>query len=390
MTQIFLSNIIQNDPGVIVGPITSLLGVVFNFIFNIVYNMSPAQSLGVSIIMLTILVRIIMLPLALKSQKSMQAMQKLTPEMEKIKAKYGEIPKGDTEKQALMNQEIQQLYAKHKVNPLAGCLPLFIQMPIFIALNFLMNNTYRYVHTIGDIYNAMAEKIMEIPNYATTLSEIATPMLQRGAENFDINTIDSVLKVVNKMSTESWTTLTTALPELQQPVTAFFEQKATIESFVGIDLTNAAGWAFPGILIPILVAFTTFLTSFVSMRQSSSAQNAQMKSMMYVMPIMMFFMTVGLTAGVGVYWITSSIFQIGQQVFLNIKSKADEKFEIEEKHDEKNAKKPLPQLEQPKEKHANRYGHPNRSMNKGKGHKDYQDFNFKNTHKKNSPKDGKK
>ncbi len=319
---VFLSNVIQDDPGVIVGPITWFFGIIFNIIFNFVYSLTEAQALGISIVLLTIVVRVLIMPLAAKSQKSMMAMQKLTPEIEKIKAKYGEIPKEDKEKQMLMNAEIQKVYSENNINPLAGCLPLLIQMPVFVALNYLMNNTYRYIGVIGDIYTDMATKIMSVPGYETVLNEISSPMLTKKlAENFDVTSIDNVLKIVNKMSVESWTALTDAFPTLVQPVTEFFTQKGSIEYFFGLNLTEVSGTSWPGILIPILAGFTTFLTSYVSMKQNtSSSTNAQMKTqqnmMMVMMPLMMGFMTINLTAGVGVYWITSSIFGLFQQLIL--------------------------------------------------------------------------
>jgi YidC/Oxa1 family membrane protein insertase len=82
---------------------------------------------GIAIIMLTVLVRGLMFPVSRGQAKSMAKLQELRPEMERIKEKY----KGDQQKQA---QAMQQLYRKHNVNPLAGCLPMLIQLPVFIGL----------------------------------------------------------------------------------------------------------------------------------------------------------------------------------------------------------------------------------------------------------------
>jgi YidC/Oxa1 family membrane protein insertase len=85
------------------------------------------KNYGVSIILLTILVKILFWPLTHKSQKSMKEMQKLQPHMARIREKY----KDDKQK---MNQEIMGLYKTYKVNPMSGCLPLLIQLPVFYAL----------------------------------------------------------------------------------------------------------------------------------------------------------------------------------------------------------------------------------------------------------------
>ena len=82
---------------------------------------------GLAIILLTILVRALVLPFNLMSYKSMKAMQKIQPEMQRIREKYKE----DAQK---MNLEVMQLMKTHRVNPLGGCLPMFLQLPIFFAL----------------------------------------------------------------------------------------------------------------------------------------------------------------------------------------------------------------------------------------------------------------
>ncbi|ACG75697.1 60 kDa inner membrane insertion protein [Anaeromyxobacter sp. K] len=85
------------------------------------------RNWGVAIILLTVLVRLVLFPLTYKSMQSMNEMRKLQPEIEKLKAKFGD----DREK---MNLAVMQLYQKHKVNPLGGCLPMLLQMPVWFAL----------------------------------------------------------------------------------------------------------------------------------------------------------------------------------------------------------------------------------------------------------------
>jgi YidC/Oxa1 family membrane protein insertase len=88
---------------------------------------SFTHSWGIAIILLTFLVKAVLFPLTYKSTQSMNAMKALQPEVEKLKEKY----KNDREK---LNVATMQLYQKHKVNPLGGCLPMLLQMPIWFAL----------------------------------------------------------------------------------------------------------------------------------------------------------------------------------------------------------------------------------------------------------------
>ena len=84
-------------------------------------------NFGVSIIIVTILIKIALLPLTLKQDKSMKEMKKIQPELEKIKKDYAH------DKQ-MLNIKTMELYKEHKVNPLGGCLPLLLQLPILFAL----------------------------------------------------------------------------------------------------------------------------------------------------------------------------------------------------------------------------------------------------------------
>ena len=90
-------------------------------------------NFGISIIIVTILIKIALLPLTLKQDKSMKEMKKLQPEIEKIKEKYA------NDKQ-MLNIKTMELYKEHKVNPLGGCLPLLLQLPILFALFGVLRN----------------------------------------------------------------------------------------------------------------------------------------------------------------------------------------------------------------------------------------------------------
>jgi YidC/Oxa1 family membrane protein insertase len=93
-------------------------------------------SWGLSIIALTVVVRLILLPLTLKQFRSMQALQKLSPEIKALQAKY----KNDRQR---LNQEMMKFYQENKVNPFASCLPLAAQMPIFLALFYMLRSDLR-------------------------------------------------------------------------------------------------------------------------------------------------------------------------------------------------------------------------------------------------------
>lgn len=116
----------------------------FGFIavgFLHVFKLSHAitGNFGVDIILLTVLIKVLFMPLTQKSFKSMQEMQKLQPQMAKIREKF----KDNSEQ---MNTEIMELYRRHKVNPLGGCLPMLLQLPVFFGLYSALMNTVELRH----------------------------------------------------------------------------------------------------------------------------------------------------------------------------------------------------------------------------------------------------
>lgn len=118
-------------------PITSESTGIWNqyFVYPLSWLMTKMAELlgnqfGLSIIFVTILVRLLILPLMIKQVKSTKAMQAIQPEMNRLREKYSSK---DAETQQKLQQETMALFQKHGVNPLAGCLPIFIQMPILIA-----------------------------------------------------------------------------------------------------------------------------------------------------------------------------------------------------------------------------------------------------------------
>ena len=118
--------------GSIFDPIYNFFGAILAFFYGIIPN------LGVSIILLTVVVMLVLFPLTAKQAKSMIAMQRAQPEIKKLQAKY----KND---RAKLNEEMMKFYQENKINPLAGCLPLLVQMPIFLALFRVMREPYKHI-----------------------------------------------------------------------------------------------------------------------------------------------------------------------------------------------------------------------------------------------------
>ncbi|MGG1518969.1 membrane protein insertase YidC [Paenibacillus oryzisoli] len=174
---------------------------------------------GLAILVVTVIIRLIILPLTLKQYRSSKRMQELQPEMKKLKEKYKDDPKKQQE-------ETMKLFQSNGVNPLAGCFPIIVQMPILIALyQSIMRNDHIRDHTF------------------------------------------------------LWL-------NLGQPDHLY--------------------------ILPIIAAATTFVQQMFM----SSQMNQQMKSLMYIFPVMIFVMSMNFASALPLYWVYGNIFTIVQSYFI--------------------------------------------------------------------------
>ncbi|MED2185075.1 membrane protein insertase YidC [Bacillus wiedmannii] len=111
-----------------------------SFMIQFVAHHIPGASFGIAIIIMTLVIRSAMIPLAVSQYRSQAKMKKIQPELQKLKQKYGDVGK-DLEKQKQYQKEMSELMKSGGWNPLAGCWPLLIQMPIFSALYYAISRT---------------------------------------------------------------------------------------------------------------------------------------------------------------------------------------------------------------------------------------------------------
>jgi YidC/Oxa1 family membrane protein insertase len=131
---------------------------------------SVTGNYGIDIIIISILIKIIFLPLTQISFKSMKEMQKVQPEMKQLQEKY----KND---KARLQQEVMLLYKRRKINPLSGCLPMLIQIPVFIALYNVLQNTFEMRH--APFFLWIRDLSAKDPIYITPLIMGATMVIQQ-------------------------------------------------------------------------------------------------------------------------------------------------------------------------------------------------------------------
>jgi YidC/Oxa1 family membrane protein insertase len=223
-------------------------------IFNVLmllYNLFG--SLALSIIVLTLIVRLAMFPLTLKQLRSTKATQAIQPLIADVRKKY----KDQKEQYAAM----QAIYKEYGVNPVAGCLPLLVQLPVLYGLFFALKFVFE-------------------ANHLATINNFIYPFLPK----------------------------LTAPPSVLMP---------WIGGAINLAQTNSAQHIF---LLPLLAGVATFLQLRMSQpRTRSGAKDAmtqQMAVMQYIMPVVTIFFSWNFAAGLALYWTTTSIFSMVQQYFV--------------------------------------------------------------------------
>jgi YidC/Oxa1 family membrane protein insertase len=230
------------------------------WLLSIFYAVIP--NLGVSIILLTFTIMLLLYPLTAKQARSMIAMQLHQPEIKRIQAKY----KNDRQK---MNEEVMKYYQEHKINPLAGCLPLLVQLPIFFALFHVLRNSYKYVPTSSDLYEALCTnpKTGRVVGVAACGDIPGLPIHQKFLG------VDLSVTAPNQVTT--WATIV----------------------------------AFSFVLLSVL---SGFMQSRQASRRTPQA-NKQMATVMKVLPVAFGLFSLQFPAGLVLYFCVSNFWRLGQQ-----------------------------------------------------------------------------
>ena len=342
---------LSGGPGNIVGPIAGFMGIIFNAVFNAIYSISPLGSLGIAIIVFTILTKIVLFPLSYNQYKSNYKLQSIQPGLNKIRDKY----KGKTDQESMqrMNFELQEYQRENGVSLFGGCLPLLIQLPLLYGLFYVFRQPYNYIEVIGSLYDAITNNIMNIP--VDLRVEAFREIALSHNLSMDLAIVEDVKQLVTVITQTEWTSIMGTIGSLSSNFTELLSQKHTIEYFFGMNLISNPGLSFPGIIIPILSGFSTWFSTKLMTRESTSGDENDptaktMKSMNIVMPLIMGWMTISVPAALGVYWTVSNFCQIGvQAIMLKFFAKKDEKRKKEEK-DKLDAQKALEKENREKKK----------------------------------------
>ncbi|MEW6059615.1 MAG: membrane protein insertase YidC [Actinomycetota bacterium] len=272
-----------------------------------VYEVIP--NWGVSIIVLTVVIRLLLLPLGIKQIRSMQHVQAIQPKLRALQLKY----KGNRQK---LNEETMKLYQEHGVNPFSGCWPMLLQLPILIAMYSVVRFPQSPVHIPTDsrLYEAVSRQIPEPTNgdRQVTLSDFppGTKLMEgryvvpagtaSGTDFLYMNLLCTAMDAGKSMPTV--------------PSKYSVDDKPVVYQ---VDCGTAAASRVPYYVF----AFLMFATTWYQQRQMTKANppgatSQQQQAMLKVMPVVFGVFGFFFPAGLVLYWTTSNIWQIGQQYFM--------------------------------------------------------------------------
>ena len=338
-------------------------------------------SYGWSVIVFSLLIKVVLLPLDIKSRRSMRAMSALNPQLEKLKARYG----NDQQK---LNQKMSELYRKNKVSPLSGCPPLLIQLPLLWIMFAAMRNVAAELQLSSMIKWINDMNLIEsVEDGVTTLVDAGSDTVQnilaairegRGLELFGsqeswlwIKSVfqadsfkSSVIPTCSELQTAVRTYSKILTPEQINTITAYYQSavgtaideavqfnihqgKAGFCLFLNWEFTRVnfpVNWTYVNglYILPVLAGVTQVLSTMLQPATADTSANnsGSGKFMKWFFPIFSVIICMTSTAAFAIYWVIVNIWSIVSSYIMNIVFEAKDKHKVIAPDTEKEALQP--------------------------------------------------
>ena len=298
------------------GSISSLFGYILNFIYDFVNNY------GLAIILFSILIKLILLPISIKQQKTMKKTAKIQGKVKELQEKY----KND---QVKMNQEMMDLYKKEKMNPFSGCFSAIIQIVLLFAMFYLVRSPLTYMLKVDDNVLQKTENYIKQENFAISQSYPQISVLK-----YVSNNKDKVIEIGGENEEKENINLNDLYINME---------------FLGLDLSNIPqeNWNNPTVyIIPALYVITSMISMRITTNMSTKKNKKEIKegeedikekeaspedmavqmnkSMSWFMPIMAVSISIIAPLGLALYWLVNNILMIIERLIINRFVKEDE------------------------------------------------------------------
>lgn len=337
-------------PGSILGPIAKLLGILMDWIYSGISNITGGrvESVVLSIVIITIIIYMCLLPLTIKQQKFSKLSQKMQPEMQAIQAKYKN--KKDQASMMAMQEETQLLYQKYGISPMGSCVQMLIQMPILFALYRVFYNIPAYLSGVKGSFTGLVDSIQQTSGYQDTLVSLmekynvvtssglnASNAASKLADASGDALSNYIIDILYKLPSKGWDALMDGkfFDGIQSAVEKTHDALLHFNYFLGLNISDTPWYIIKSnftdkpdkwllfVILALLIPVLSYLTQMLNIKLMPQATNgndqmaSQMKMMNLMMPLMSLFFCFTVPVGLGIYWICSALVRGIQQFFVN-------------------------------------------------------------------------
>lgn len=337
-------------PGSILGPIAKLLGILMDWIYSGISNITGGrvESVVLSIVIITIIIYMCLLPLTIKQQKFSKLSQKMQPEMQAIQAKYKN--KKDQASMMAMQEETQLLYQKYGISPMGSCVQMLIQMPILFALYRVFYNIPAYLSGVKGSFTGLVDSIQQTSGYQNTLVSLmekynvvtssglnASNAASKLADASGDTLSNYIIDILYKLPSKGWDALMDGkfFDGIQSAVEKTHDALLHFNYFLGLNISDTPWYIIKSnftdkpdkwllfVILALLIPVLSYLTQMINIKLMPQATNGndqvanQMKMMNLMMPLMSLFICFTVPVGLGIYWICSALVRGIQQFFVN-------------------------------------------------------------------------
>ena len=337
-------------PGSILGPIAKLLGMLMDWIYSGISDITGGrvESVVLSIVIITIIIYMCLLPLTIKQQKFSKLSQKMQPEMQAIQAKYKD--KKDQASMMAMQEETQLLYQKYGISPMGSCVQMLIQMPILLALYRVFYNIPAYLSGVKGSFTGLVDSIQQTSGYQDTLVSLmdkynvvtssglnASNAASKLADASGDTLSNYIIDILYKLPSKGWDALMDGkfFDGIQSAVEKTHDALLHFNYFLGLNISDTPWYIIKSnftdkpdkwllfVILALLIPVLSYLTQMLNIKLMPQATNGndqvanQMKMMNLMMPLMSLFICFTVPVGLGIYWICSALVRGIQQFFVN-------------------------------------------------------------------------
>lgn len=337
-------------PGSILGPIAKLLGMLMDWIYSGISDITGGrvESVVLSIVIITIIIYMCLLPLTIKQQKFSKLSQKMQPEMQAIQAKYKN--KKDQASMMAMQEETQLLYQKYGISPMGSCVQMLIQMPILLALYRVFYNIPAYLSGVKGSFTGLVDSIQQTSGYQDTLVSLmekynvvtssglnASNAASKLADASGDALSNYIIDILYKLPSKGWDALIDGkfFDGIQSAVEKTHDALLHFNYFLGLNISDTPWYIIKSnftdkpdkwllfVILALLIPVLSYLTQMINIKLMPQATNgndqmaSQMKMMNLMMPLMSLFFCFTVPVGLGIYWICSALVRGIQQFFVN-------------------------------------------------------------------------